>query len=181
MWGVGVKHSLKQWIPVIKMTPFFNLSVFGGYTQLKTNMNLNLQPEVYTKSPINADISASVLPYDNQKMELLVKGYTGNVIASFDFPIIAIYAGVGFSSTNSNLKLVGDYPMPSVQGTKVVVVDSNKKVDPINMEMKSMDGSKTKPRLNAGVRFKFAVITLHFDYTYANYSVATAGLGLSFR
>ncbi len=180
MWGVGVKHSLKQWIPGIKMTPFFNLSVFGGYTQLKTNMNLNLQPEVYEQS-LNADISASTLAYDNQKMELMVKGFTGNILASFDFPVIALYAGVGFSSTNTNLTLSGDYPMPSVEGTKVIVKDGNKKTDPIDIEMKSMDGSKTKPRLNAGVRFKFAIITLHFDYTYANYSVATAGLGISFR
>lgn len=143
-------------------------------------MNLDLQPEVYQQS-LNADISASTLPYDNQKMELLVKGFTGNVLASFDFPVIALYAGVGFSSTNTNLTLSGDYPMPSVEGTKVVVKDGNKKTNPIDIEMKSMDGSKTKPRLNAGVRFKFAIITLHFDYTYANYSVITSGLGISFR
>jgi hypothetical protein len=47
--------------------------------------------------------------------------------------------------------------------------------------MKSMDGSPTKPRLNGGIKFKFAIITLHFDYTYANYSVVTAGLGISVR
>ena len=47
--------------------------------------------------------------------------------------------------------------------------------------VKNADGSTTKPRLNAGIRFKFAVVTLHFDYTYANYSVATAGLGISLR
>ena len=51
--------------------------------------------------------------------------------------------------------------------------------DPINISIK--DGSTTKPRLNGGIKFKFAVITLNFDYTLANYSVFTAGLGLSIR
>jgi hypothetical protein len=174
MWGIGVKHSLKQWIPVIKMTPFFNLSIFGGYTKFTATKDLDMQQSFYE------DISGvtyenPTAKYDNQKMELISKGFTGNIIASFDFPVIALYGGVGFSTTNTNLSLKGDYPIINDQ---IVVV---KQTDPLNIEMKSTDGSKTKPRLNAGVRFKFAIITLHFDYTYANYSVATAGLGLSFR
>jgi hypothetical protein len=54
-------------------------------------------------------------------------------------------------------------------------------VDPISMEIKNQDGSVTKPRFNAGVRFKMAIVTIHFDYSWANYSVFTAGLGFSFR
>jgi hypothetical protein len=180
MWGVGVKHSLKQWIPGIKMAPFFNLSVFGGYTQLKVNSDISFQPEEY-----NA-IDETNLAYDNQEMELIAKNFTGNILASFDFPVITIYAGAGFSKTNTNLKLTGDYPMATIatSGTyigKVVVNDANKITDPIDMKFTNTDGSKTKPRLNAGIKFKMAIITLHFDYTYANYSVATAGLGISFR
>ncbi|NJK97730.1 MAG: hypothetical protein HC905_24995 [Bacteroidales bacterium] len=119
-------------------------------------------------------------------MGFVAKSFTGNILASFDFPVIAVYAGVGISSTNTNLKLTGDYPMATIETSgintgKIVVKDENKIPNPIDIEMKSMDGSKTKPRLNGGVRFKFAIITLHFDYTYANYSVATAGLGISFR
>jgi hypothetical protein len=184
MWGVGIKHSLKQWIPGIKMTPFFNLSAQVGYTQLSTRLNMNLQPEFYVNQLGALDVST--LPFDNQKMEMLVKGFTGNIIASFDLPVICIYAGIGISNTTTNLKLTGDYPIASIETSgpntgKVVVNDASKLTNPIDIEMKSMDGSKTKPRLNGGLRFKFALITLHFDYTYANYSVITAGLGISFR
>ena len=49
--------------------------------------------------------------------------------------------------------------------------------DPIDMEIKNQDGGVTKPRLNAGIRFKLAIVTIHFDYSWANYSVFTAGLG----
>lgn len=170
MWGVGLKHSLKQWIPGIKMAPFFNLSVFGGYTQLNMTSDLDLQPSDYSGTS-----NPSTTNYDNQEMKLVAKNFTGNVLASFDFPVITVYAGAGFSSTKTNLELKGDYPVIAAGNTIISMKD------PIDMKFSNTDGSKTKPRLNAGIKFKMAIITLHFDYTYANYSVATAGLGISFR
>jgi hypothetical protein len=184
MWGIGIKHSLKQWIPAIKSAPFFHLAFLGGYTQLRSSVKLNLQPSFYNESldpdPVDNTNGAT---FDNQKMEMIVKGMTFNLLASFDFPVISIYAGAGISNTKTTLKLKGDYPMPEVptSGPNVGNVVINNVANPINMELKSMDGSPTKPRLNGGIRFKFAVITLHFDYTYANYSLVTAGLGLSIR
>ena len=38
-----------------------------------------------------------------------------------------------------------------------------------------------KPRFNIGLRLKLGPITIHGDYTKANYSNVTAGLGISFR
>ena len=180
MWGVGVKHSIKQWIPGIKYAPFFHLSFFGGYTQLKTNANLDFQPAFFVTN-LNATKGTLVKDYSNQKMEMNINGFTANILASFDLPIVTFYGGVGFSSTSTSLKLKGNYPLAGVEGTTLVVDDKYLKTDPINIKIKSSDGSSTKPRLNAGIKFKFAIITLHFDYTYANYSVATAGLGISFR
>ena len=68
-----------------------------------------------------------------------------------------------------------------MQATQIIVTDETAKEDPIDISIKSSDGSATKPRLNAGFRLKFAIVTIHFDYTYANYSVACAGLGINFR
>jgi hypothetical protein len=176
-WGFGLKHSIKQWIPAIKMAPFFHLSFFGGYTQLKTMAKLNFKPSYY--SDLNPSITYSgTNKFDNQKMEMKVNGMTFNILASFDFPVITLYGAVGISNTKTNLKLKGDYPVISVTGTTASIVPLT---DPLNIEMKSMNGSKTKPRLNGGVKFKMSVITIHFDYTYANYSVVTAGLGISVR
>ncbi|MFW5821360.1 MAG: DUF6588 family protein [Bacteroidota bacterium] len=36
-------------------------------------------------------------------------------------------------------------------------------------------------RLNIGMRIKLGVLTIHGDYTKANYSMVTAGIGISFR
>lgn len=179
LWGVGLKHSIKQWIPGIKMAPFFNLSAFLGYTKMTMDGNLSFPPEFYVTNLGATDYTT--LPYDNQKMQMIFKGFTANVVASFDLPVVTFYGAVGLASTSTSLKLTGDYPMATIEGNNVVVRDANKKTDPINIKMNSSSGSVTKPRLNAGITFKMAIIHLHFDYTLANYSVVTAGLGISFR
>ncbi len=111
-------------------------------------------------------------------MTLLTQSHTANLVVSGNFPVICIYGGIGIVSSKTNLKLEGDYPTVIVDetGPSVQVL-----VDPIDMEIKNQDGSVTKPRFNAGVRFKLAIVTIHFDYSWANYSVFTAGLGFSFR
>lgn len=184
LWGIGLKHSIKQWIPGIKMAPFFHLSAFLGYTRMTMNSDLSFTPQFYVDN-IGA-IDETTLPYDNQKMQMIFKSFTGNIIASFDLPVITFYGAVGLATTRADLALKGDYPMASIETTganagKAVVKDASKITDPISLKMSSSSGSVTKPRLNAGVKFKMAIITLHFDYTLANYSVVTVGLGISFR
>ena len=40
LFGVGVMHDVKQWIPVVKHMPF-DLSVFAGFTKLETTFDMN--------------------------------------------------------------------------------------------------------------------------------------------
>lgn len=180
LWGVGLKHSVSQWIPGLKKLPVFDMSLQGGYTKLNSKNALNFQPSFYDGF---ADVvSDDEALYSGQELMLNVSNITANLIVSGDFKIICIYGGVGISSTNSNLKLNGYYPFPEVNEGNQIIVDENTAIkNPIDISVKSNDGSITKPRFNAGLRFKFAVVTINFDYTYANYSVASAGLGISFR
>ncbi|MCK5028970.1 MAG: hypothetical protein KAR57_04995 [Bacteroidales bacterium] len=179
LWGVGLKHSVSQWIPGLKKLPVFDMSLQGGYTKLNSKNALDFQASFYDDFADvvfdNEDL------YSGQELMLDVSNITANLIVSGDFKIICIYGGVGISSTTSNLKLNGYYPFPEVNGTQIIVDDNTAKKDPIDITIKSTDGGVTKPRFNAGLRFKFAVVTINFDYTYANYSVASAGLGISFR
>ena len=41
--------------------------------------------------------------------------------------------------------------------------------------------SNNKLRLNAGIRFKLGVLTLHYDFTKTLYATHTAGIGITFR
>lgn len=176
LWGVGLKHSVKQWIPALKRLPIFEMSVQGGYTKLASANALDFQPEFYT------DIATQIINpfpefYDNQEMIMDISNTTANLLVSANLPVICIYGGVGVSSTKTNLKFEGFYPIAeAVSLTEVIVSESTAVEDPINQEIKNTD-----VRLNAGFRIKMAVVTLHFDYTYADYSIATAGLGISFR
>ena len=134
------------------------------------------------------DITTGGVSFDNQNFDVVTQGHTANALVSANLPVVCFYGGVGVSITQTNLKLNGYYPIPTIVtdpldpnfGTPVVG-DEQALKDHINVEIKNQDGGTTKPRLNAGIRFKFAVITLHFDYTWANYSVATAGFGINIR
>jgi hypothetical protein len=177
MWGIGGMHSLKQWIPFLKRLPILEVSVMYGFTKLTSNVAMSVTPD---------DIGAGSLPvsndyngnWDNQKMNFVAKSSTANLVISANLPVVCFYGSVGFATTKANLKLNGDYPFVNI-GTSGAEVDAL--VDPINMQIKNQDGGVTKPRFNIGMRIKMAVVTIHFDYTKANYSVATAGLGISFR
>jgi len=180
MWGIGVKHSLKQWIPAVKRIPVLQLAVMGGYTKFSSTTDISFQPDFYSSA---TTIENDIDMYSNQQMLFETSSFTANVIVSANLPVVCFYGGLGFATTKSNLKLDGYYPFPSVNSSNgtLEVLTANAIENPIDITIENKGGSTTKPRINAGMRFKFAVITLHFDYTYANYSIATAGLGLSFR
>jgi len=175
LWGLGGKHSLKQWIPGLKTLPVLELSVMYGYTRLHTFVDVNIEP---------ADIHAAGLPgsnsntWDNQYLKILTRVHTANLLISANLPVVCFYGGVGFVTTQTNLKLEGDYPSVYLDGTTPSVQAI---ADPIDMEIRNQDGGVTKPRFNAGIRLKLAALTLHADYSWANYSVISGGLGISIR
>ena len=43
LWGVGLMHSIMQYIPSNKVLPL-DVSVFGGYTKMTANGPISLQP-----------------------------------------------------------------------------------------------------------------------------------------
>jgi hypothetical protein len=182
LWGVGLKHGLKQWIPFLKRIPIFEMSIMGGYTKLYSKSDINFQPSFYEGQP-GIDVWPSINPdlYSDQEMYLGVQNITANLLLSANLPVICFYGGVGISSTTTDMQLNGFYPFPQIQGSQIVVSDDTAIKNPIDISIKNNDGSVTKPRYNVGFRLKMAVITIHFDYTYANYSIATAGLGVSLR
>jgi len=187
LWGIGGKHDIGQWIPFVKRVPVLNIAVMYGYTKLDFHTSLTpVTPEMLSVAP-GHDLT-TLADWNTQDMDMQFKSHTANLLISANLPVVSFYGGVGFSSSKVNLKLNGDFPIPTIISDpldpdfgEVVVTDASMVTDPFDIEISNQDGGTTKPRLNAGIRFKFAVITLHFDYTKANYSVATAGLGISVR
>jgi hypothetical protein len=177
LWGVGLKHDIKQWIPGLSKVPVLNLSVMGGYTRLNSFILLDVDPD---RLNLEAFYTGPDV-WDDQKMIVTVSSFTSSILISADLPVITFYGGAGFAITKGNLSLEGNYPMISGidSGTTLPQVEAVE--NPINIKIKNQDGGVTKPRLNAGLRLKLAVVTIHFDYVWANYSMASLGLGISIR
>jgi len=92
LWGIGLKHSLKDYIPFVKRVPFLQLSVLGAYT----NFNGTL-------------VMPDVDPYlSNGEVRIDSKAYTGRVLVGANFPMIAFYSGIGYGSANSDFNIAGN-------------------------------------------------------------------------
>ncbi|HLO57625.1 MAG TPA: DUF6588 family protein [Bacteroidales bacterium] len=177
LWGIGGRHDIKQWIPGVKRIPVFKMSVMYGYTKLHTFVSMNIDPGTVNAESLEVRGENN---WEDQYMKLWVKSHTANLLLAADLKVVTFYGGIGWVTTKTNLKFEGNFPIitvPEGEFQPVVISTPN----PLSMEIKNQDGSITKPRFNAGIRFKLAVVTIHFDYSWANYSVLTGGLGISFR
>jgi hypothetical protein len=175
-WGVGLLHSITQYFPGDELLPF-DISIFGGYTKLTGNVPIDMQPgtpQFYTsKYPATA--------WDNQNFEMIAQAWNASAIASFNLPVLTLYGGLGYSNTATNINMTGNFPMPTINTahstTEYVYEDAGVVKDFPEIEIKNYSGL----RANAGLRLKFTVVTFHADYTWAQYSVISAGMGISFR
>jgi hypothetical protein len=176
LWGVGILHSIMQYIPGNKLTPF-DVSVFAGYTQLQGNVPLGLEPDpsftqaYVTYNPLTA--------FENQNLNIKVKSLNISAIGSVNLKVITFYGGVGYCNTETAMVLSGNFPTPTVVGTTAQYNDNGvvKGSAFPAIDIKNYSGL----RANIGFRLKLAIVTIHFDYTRAQYNVLTTGLGFSFR
>jgi hypothetical protein len=184
LWGLGLKHSIKQWIPIISMLPFFDISAQAGYTSFKSSVTGSLFP-LSTFSDVNMynTSTLSESQFNNQGVELNATSFTGNIVVSTDIPIFNIYAGVGFYSSSSTLKITNNYPVPTIP-TSAQIAAGQRKVNvglvsnPINTEF-TENGNF---RANIGARLKLLVFAINGDVTYAGGStIYTVGLGINFH
>ena len=184
LWGIGVKHSIKQWIPAINKLPLIHLAAMVGYTQLNSTTGVSVTPDMVGATDINGKID-----FSNQKLDITIKSFTANGIVSLDLiKLLVVYAGLGVGYTMTDFGLKGNYPIPnplnyniSANRSEIVGNTNGSKQDiysnPLNVTIKP----GMQPRLNLGVRLKFTVITFNVEYVYSYYSIVTAGLGVNVR
>ncbi len=175
LWGVGLLHSIIQYIPGNELMPF-DISVFGGYTRLKTNIGLEIYPDSYADY-----VNYTSEDFTGQKVTGMVEGWNASLIGSFNLPVITIYGGLGYASSRTVADVVGNIPLPTADASSlppsVVYTDAGVVNDITGIEIEDFSGL----RANLGFRLKFALFTIHADYTRSQYNVFTAGLGISFR
>lgn len=90
LFGIGVMHDVKQYIPGIKALPF-DLSAFVGYTHIKAEQK------------ITATAGA------NQRAEIEFNSTTIQALISKKIAVLTVYGGVGYNIAKSNLGMKGTY------------------------------------------------------------------------
>jgi len=177
LWGAGLMHSIMQYIPGNKLLPV-DVSVFGAFTRITGNVPLSLDPG----SPTSYATYNAITDFNDQNFSLNVSAFNVGAIASFNLPVINFYGGLGYSKTSTVLELSGNFPTPVLVSNPTPHAEYNdsgvkKGTDFPDMNIENFSGL----RANIGFRVKLAVVTFHADYTWAQYSVLSTGLGISFR
>lgn len=180
LWGIGLMHSIMQYIPGNKLLPV-DVSLFGGYTKLEGNVAVNLQPDPAVTPNYSAQYNPATA-FSDQKIAATVNALNVGLVASVNVPVVTFYGGLGYSKTQTKIALEGNFPTPVLVSTPVPHAEYNdsgvlkgSSIEPI--DVKNFSGL----RANIGIRIKLAVITIHADYTRAQYNVLSAGFGISFR
>jgi len=107
LFGIGLKHDLLQWIPVVGDAIPMSLSLQGGYTALNTDLKIS-----------------------GQEVSLNTKATTINLVASKRLLMVTGYAGIGYNSATTTFSSNANFDLGGVQFDEKVEMkfESNKNV-----------------------------------------------------
>jgi len=121
-------------------------------------------------------------------MKVSASAKTANLVFSKKIAFITPYIGFGFTNTSFDLSMTGNYPTlgdPKTNdaGEPVLNADNKPIMKVINMTdpIKINPPSEVMTNATLGIRLKLTVVTLHAQYAFQKYPVASAGFGISFR
>lgn len=180
LFGIGVKHGLNQWMPGGKVLPI-DLSIQMGYTSLTSNFGFDVQPD--TDSDTYNPHSPQT--WDGQSAEFSASAFTTNLLIGRNFPMLSVFAGLGFQSSETTFTTPGSYPVtvpnpdfdPTSTSEETRPYRINAEEDPINI---TIEGENSIHAL-AGFRIRLGFLAISGSYTVSKYPVANVGVGLSFR
>jgi len=185
IWGVGIKHNIKQWIPVVKDLPF-DAALLLAYSRFDMNYAFPDSSRITPDNLVSGGSSSYVQDpdvasrdYSKQGMKVSAASKTVNLIFSKKIAFITPFIGFGVTQSNFELNMVGNYPTlgePVQSGTSYKMQIKNI-ANPINLT----PPSETMTNLTLGLRLKLAIFTLHAQYAFQKYPVASAGFGITMR
>ncbi|MEM6737185.1 MAG: DUF6588 family protein [Bacteroidota bacterium] len=155
-YGVGVLHDVKQWIPGLRQVPF-DFAGFVGYTFLDADYKIE-------EGSASGDYQA------DGEVEIGVYSFTIQGIVSKKLSIFTPYLGLGYTISGSDFDVNGDFIYR--EGGRELTFS-----DPVSLDF---DGGSTY-KINAGLRIKLAILTLHAEYVLQESDVFTVGVGFSVR
>lgn len=169
MYGFGIKHDIKQWIPVVQYVPI-DISIAAGFTNFSASSDVDVRPTSATA--INTFPNSH---WDGQEINLRATGSNVNLLVGKTIPILSVYAGLGYETSKTTIKVEGNYPVESINNLGLREIESIS--NPLDL---SYDGSNSFRGL-AGARLKFFLLTISADVVVSDVTVGSLGVGISFR
>ena len=98
--GLGLQHNISQYFTKSEESTLpLNVSLLGAFTTM--NLSYNMVDEDFD-DPID---------FRNANAEFKLNAWTVQAIGSLDYKLVSVYAGVGYNSGVTNLKLNGDFDL----------------------------------------------------------------------
>jgi hypothetical protein len=169
MLGFGVKHSFKDWVPVLKTLPF-DAAVFASWSNINANTGINFELEDYgiDETPPN------YVPDEDQQLDIQTNTVKLGLIVSKKLAFITFFGAIGNSRSNTKVDLLGRYPVVKDVVDDMPVVEDE--IDPIKLRFES-----SRLSLDAGLRLKFSYFNIFASINKAEYTSLNAGVALSVR
>jgi hypothetical protein len=155
VFGMGIKHDIKQWIPGLKRVPI-DIAILGAFSGLDNEL----------------DMSEFELDGENQVGLFNINNWTVQAIVSKQISVLTIYGSVGYSDITSSLKVKGEY---------IIVDEFDPSLDFSVTDPIGIDYHENSFRMTGGLKLKLGPISIHGDYTWQEYHIVSAGFGVSIR
>lgn len=178
MWGLGVKHDIKQWIPVVAKVPFLQISGLFSYSKFQTGFSgemMTLDPERF-ELQVATDAGVVADTWDNQKFSVAMSSFTGNLLVGANIPVFQPYIGLGFNSSNFEAGFKGNYPTFEINTDDDSAIVDGYETDPLTSSSK-----ETNFNFQAGARLKLGFFVFHYTFTAQKYKMHTGGIAFTFR
>jgi len=91
LWGIGLKHSIKDYIPFVKRVPFLQASVLAAYTDFGAKLSVN-EPGIGLG-----------------ELKTSAGAFTTRLLVGVNIPVVSFYTGLGYGTTTSNFDLLGSF------------------------------------------------------------------------
>lgn len=171
MIGGGVKVDV---LPLLlnktadKIIPV-DLGVAVGYTQLKYNLPLDVQPQSGTQ-PENGQQG----DWSNQMVDATFSGINAEVILSKKLMFFTPFLSVGYNTATTDVGLKGNYPIVTGVNTQTGTPTYTTFTNPVSIKNKDIKGLRS----NVGFQLNLAVLRIYTSYSMADYNAFNFGLGI---
>jgi len=198
LWGVGIKHDILQWIPVVSKLPF-SLSGYFNYSKLSFELGVSLPGpefntyETYTLPTPGSEpqvvgfdyVEGGAGNYSTQAIAMDASSMGFGIIASKKLLFFTPFISLGFQNANFSLRTAGEYALLSGLAVNGIgdpepgALREQYRVftDPINIQPEAISSF----RYSAGFRLKFLIFGIHAEYFgVGGYTGGNVGLSLGF-